>query len=523
MAKVPVQKQVMRDGKLHTQTYWEESNPQQARSNTLANLGVSLVGQYGTKVADDPVRKAWNNSTLVSSEAVRRGDEQVEACIAAGLTPEAALFLQRKLSPGQTITDYIYDNGLDQEPRPRNGWNNAFASDDQRASWLRSAEQDGYSLEQAVEWIDAGFPFPWSGIPSLIKKGVSPERAMEWEADVQKEYRGSGSIGGSLYLYEHELVSDISLEEAKEWRKHMSSDNRHLPMDERTLRFRSLGFAPDEAARWQNVMYVSTPAQSAAELKSLGWSPSSVKAAVKELSKYSREKSLIGEDYAQELIYATRELGSPKVVKAWVSTVHFAWDDGFMAPGAIKTVADTEAWRLEAQKATGVAIEQRDYSALSALLPKQREAYLKIMGIEGRDQDDKAYRVARAMDLSRMLSSAENVQFLQDAGFPLGVENGQVINGSSHPSGGYDTFDAASSAPEPRNRWMRSVAVSLYWKNTYNNRVTGDDMRKIIENPDIDPVRLKGALLGKQGDISPVQLEAIVLADISAAVSDGWL
>lgn len=523
MAKIPVQKQVVRDGKLHTQTYWEESNPRQASSSALANLGVSLVGQYDTKVADDPVRKAWNSSTLVSSEAVRRRDEQVEACIAAGLTPEAALFLQRKLSPGQTITDYIYDNGLDQEPHPRNGWNNAFTSDDQRSSWLRSAEQDGYSLEQAVEWIDAGFPFPWSGIPSLIKKGVSPARAMEWEADAQKEYRGSGSIGGNLYLYENELLSDISLEEAKEWRKHMSEANRHAPLDEKALDFRAHGFAPDEAARWQSVMYAGTPVKSAVELKELGWSPSSVKAAVRELEKYGRGKPLIGDEFAADLAHATRKLGSAKVVKSWVNVVYQSWDAGFTEPQAVTAVADAEAWMSEAKKVTGVAIEQKDYHTVASLLPKQREAYLKIMNIEGRERDAKEYRVARAMSLSRILASAENVTFLQDQGFPLGVENGEVINGMAHTQGGFDVFSAATASPEMRGRWMRSVATSLYWKNTYSNRVTGDDMQKIIDNDAIDPVRLKDALLGKQGDISPVQLEAIVLADISAAVSDGWL
>lgn len=527
MAKIPVQRTVIRDGKPHLQTYWEESDPKKTGNSgsALSKLGVSLPGQNQNGAdSDDPVRRAWNVSTLVSRQAVKRGDSEVEACIAAGFTPEAALYLKGHAVPnGTSLTDYIYDNELDQAPRPRNGWTNSGGSDDQRKAWLMAIDSHNIPLEKAVEWIDAGFPYPWSGIPALIQKGASPERAAIWEQDVSKRYRNRG-IGSNLYMFEREILSDIDLEEAIVWRKAMNSANSaDVPLGSQEMEYRSLGFKPDEAARWKKVTAYNTPVEKLAELKSQGWNPTGVKEAMKEIGR-GGSKQLLGERFAEQLIRFTPLVGGPKIVRSWIKVVDQSFEGGGIDdPRAAKAVLDAEAWKTQAQQATGVTIEPKDYYRMASLLPLHRDAYIEIMNIEGRENDDREYRVVRAMDLARMIASPSNLRVLQDAGFPLGSMGTGVVNGTDHAMKGFEVFDAGSASPENRDRWMRSVAVSLYWKNTYDNRVTGDDMRKVIDNPDIDPVKLKDALVSRRGDVSPVQLEGLVLADINSAVSDGWL
>ena len=518
MAKIPVQRTVMRNGKPHLQTYWEESDPQKGAENTsLSKLGVPLLSQRD----EDPVRTAWNTSTTVSREAVKRGDENVEAAIAAGLTPGASKYLVTHVIPqGQSLADYIYENGLDQMPRPREGWQSAGGSDDQRKTWMISMESNDFSMERAVEWIDAGFPYPWSGIPALISAGVSAERAMEWEKEAEHRYSGT-SIGGQLYLYEAELKSDLTIEEANEWRKVMSEYGAS-PLDRREIEFKQLGFTPAEALRWKNVMYYDTSAKDALHLKELGWSPSSIKGVLGELGRSGKSVKL-SDEFIQELIRVTPLVGGPKVVKSWLKVVNNSWDNGFGEPQAVKAVLESEEWKAHAKKLTGVAIPVEDHFKLASMLPKQREAYLEVMNTEGRESDAPQYMVSRAMDLARTIGSAENYRFLLSKGFPLGATEDGIVQGNGHPSGGYDVFDAASASPEDQNRWLRSLATTLYWKNYSEASVTTEERLKIIDNPAVDPVKLKDTLIAHRGSIKSVQLEGIVVAGVESAVAGGWL
>lgn len=510
----------MRDGKPHLQTYWEESDPQKAiGSPMLSKLGVSLPKQN-----EDPVRQAWNTSTVVNQAAVKRRDENVEASIAAGLTPEASKYLEAHAVPkGQSLADYIYENGLDQMPRPREGWKNAGGSDDQRKDWLRAVDADGIFLEQAVEWIDAGFPFPWSGIPALMKAGVPAERAMEWEKDDNIARFSQRQIGGHLYLFEKELRSNLTLDEAREWRAAMSN-NPGNPLDERDIEFRNLGFDPAAAGRWKNIMYYGTSPQMAFELKEMGWSPSSIKSTLNEMTRQGQSAKL-GEEFAAELIRITPLVGGPKVVKGWIKVVNQSWDDGFDNPQAVKSVVESEAWKAHAKKVTGVAIDPKDHYKLASMLPKHRDAYLEVMNTEGRESDDRDYKVSRAMDLARTIASAENYHFLKAKGFPLGATDDGIVQASGHAGGGrgWDVFNAESASKEDQDRWLRSMATTMYWKNYSESPVSTEDRVKVIGNKDIDPVKLKDTLLSHRGAIKAVQLEGIVVADVSSAVAGGWL
>lgn len=519
MTKIPVQRTVMRDGKPHLQTYWEESDPKKGGfSPVLSKVGISLPSQ-----GKDPVREAWNTSTVVNKAAVRRGDENVEAAIAAGLTPEACKYLEAYvIQNGQSLSDYIYENGIDQMPRPREGWKSDGSSDDQRRTWMMSMESNGFSMDQAVEWIDAGFPHPWTGIPALIKAGVPAERAMEWEKyDKTSRFGYASTIGGQLYLYEKELLSDLSIDEAREWREVMSSEGA-APLDARDIEFRNLGFTPAEAARWKNVMYYDTTPQQALELKGVGWSPSSIKATLNEVTRKGKNAKLGGE-FAQEMIRVTPLVGGPKAVKGWIKTVEQSWDDGFENPQAVKAIVEAEAWKAHAKKVTGVAIEMKEHWKLASMLPKQRDAYLEVMSTEGRDGDDREYRVSRAMDLARTIGSAENYRFLTDRGFPLGATNKGIVQANGHTGGKYDVFDAESASVQDQNRWLRSMATTMYWMNYSETRVSSEDRTKVIDNPDIDPVKLKDTLLAYGGGINAVQLEGIVVGGVESAVAGGWL
>lgn len=515
----------MRNGKPHVQIYWEESDPRhnEGKGASLIKLGMSLPGQNQSRVdRDDPVREAWNVSTLVSRQAVKRGDVEVEACIAAGFTPEAALHLKAYAVPeGVSLADYIYDNELDHAPRPLRGWTSSGGTEDQRKSWLRAVADHGITLEQAVEWIDAGFPDPCSGIPELIKAGVSPQRAKEWDDDLRSRYHVG--VGGNLYLCSNELKSDITLEEAIVWRTAMSSVNSSdSPLGSAEMEYRRLGFKPDEAARWRNIASYHTPLEKLAQLRAQKWSPSALVATMRELG-HRGGQQLLDESFADDLIRVTPLVGGPKVVKAWTKIVHQSWDEGFDNPRAVEAIIEAEAWKNHAKKVTGVNIDPKDYNKMASLLPLQRDVYIEIMGIAGREDDIREYRVSRAMDLARVVGSPSNLRVLQEKGFPLGRTGTGIVQGSAHAMKGYDVFNAQSAPDKDRNKWMRSVATTLYWRNTHENRVTGDDMRKIIENPDIDPVLLKDTLLNSGGNISPVQLEGILAAGIGAAVSDGWL
>lgn len=517
MTKIPVQRTVMRDGKPHLQTYWEENDPKKGGfSPTLSKVGVSLPSQ-----GKDPVRDAWNTSLVVNKAAVKRGDENVEASIAAGFTPEASKYLEAHMVPkGQSLADYIYENGLDQMPRPREGWKSAGGSDDQRKSWLMSMDDNGFSLEESVEWIDAGFPHPWSGIPALIKGGVSAERAMEWEKKmVFSTY--STTIGGSLYLCEAELKSDLTVEETREWRKAMS-ENGNASLGSREIEFKNLGFTSAEAARWQNATYYDTSPQQMLELRELGWSPSSIRATLNEISRRGKSAKL-GAEFAQDLIRITPLVGGPKVVKGWIKSVESSWDDGFDNPQAVKSVVEAEAWKAHAKKVTGVAIDAKDHWKLASLLPKQRDAYLAVMNTEGRDGDDREYKVSRAMDLARTIGSAENYRFLTDKGFPLGATSKGIVHANGHTGGKYDVFDAGSASVEDQNRWLRSMATTMYWVNYSDTQVSSEDRIKVIENSDIDPVKLKDTLIAHGGGIKAVQLEGIVVGGVESAVAGGWL
>jgi hypothetical protein len=67
------------------------------------------------------------------------------------------------------------------------------------------------------------------------------------------------------------------------------------------------------------------------------------------------------------------------------------------------------------------------------------------------------------------------------------------------------------------------MATTMYWMNYSETRVSSEDRINVIDNPNIDPVKLKDTLIAYGGGIKAVQLEGIVVGGVESAVAGGWL
>lgn len=387
---------------------------------------------------------------------------------------------------------------------------------DHRAAWMRAIDENGISLEQAVAWCDAGLDYPWSGIPELIKSGVEPERAQQWEENAQVT---GLSTGAYLHLYKDELLSAMSIEEAVAWRKALKQTTSLSP---RQIGFYDMGFKPEEAARWDGVLYYDVTAETAQQLREMKWSPTAIKGILRAMPG-SRSTDKLTTELADELLRVTAKVGGTAVVRDWIGLVHDTFAEGFDSPAAIQAVVEAEAWKKTMQQKTGHYIPAEINSAIVKLSRDQREAYLEVMITPGREADTPQFAASRGLEVAKLVGSRENAVYLKESGYPLGATDTGIVNTSYGVRTGTETFNVKSSSPKELSQWMRKVAVSLYWRNTQDHPVMTSDREQVIANHDIDPIRLRDVLLERRGEIKPLQLEGMVLSGISSPVAEGWL
>lgn len=513
--KIPVQKLVVRNGQQHTQTYWEEDDKNADQPSLLANLGVPRLKPQKTATSfpvDAALQKQWDETGRdVFAE------EDAEAAIAAGLSPNAAASLQSGLPEWESLANHIYENNMDEMPRPKGGWQNkdGHRASDQRWAW----ENAGISMEDAAKWADAGFTHPWTGIPNLIRAGVPLERAIEWEKDSQEE---TGRFDGArLYLASTELNSDISLEEAYEYRRAFHGDTKSR-MGYRELQFYKAGVPAKEAAAWNKAVGEYIGLDKIDSLRKLGWTPAKVRAAAKEITGQSGKYTFADDYTLAQLEKATPELGSSKLVMEWLQTARISkpvGDSDLFPPHVVKSIKEAEVYKERFRRETGIKMEPKDNYGLSSLLPLQRDALIDLFKDENRSntvlEDD---IMEKSMDLAKIVASSENLSILREHGFEFGDPATKEPYRISYGTAAYATFDATRADEHSRNKWMKEVAFRLYSKS-----VRQQEQRDRWNNDDnVDPVRLREAL---QADpkADDVKLDALLVANISNPVVGGWL
>lgn len=510
MAKIPVTKNVTRNGQVHTQTYWEEDDKASNQPSLLAGLGISIKPSNTRKTfpQDLELENQWR---VIMGDGF--DDPYVEAAIAAGLTFAAADHLAKGLPEWESLTDHVYENNLDEMPRPKGGWkyDRMRSTGDERSAWLR----EEIPLETAVKWVDAGFGVPYHGIPELIRAGVDVDRAKAWSDDMA---RTSGKTnGGALYLAHKEITSGIDLEEARQYRTEFFGDaSRHL--GPREIEFIKKGFTPAVAGRWHKITYESLPVDDIIKLRDMKWSPSLLKSTMRDLYGSTGAQARFGQDVAETLLRVTPQLGSPKVVADWSKYVRQVDMNTEFSMSLIGSINDAEAFKKRALEETGVKIEPEYHHELAGLLPLQREAYLALMNTEERKNADVAYRVPRTMTLAKAVASADNLKFLKDKGFIFGAKDTSQPIEISYAPKGYDVFNAAEATEESRNRWMKTLSFHMYSRKTRQDK----HRDRFINDDSVDPIRLRDALINDP-EVDDLRLEALLVGNIMPAVADGWL
>lgn len=499
MSKVPVQKTVVRDGKVHTQTYWEGTDAQRGPARALAASRPTLAA--AAPVEHDPVADAWG---LVDPRP------WTEACIAAGILPEAADDMLLPLRDTD-LTEYIYSNGLDEMPRPRMGWGLTARPGDRRA-WERVIEESGgkTTWEDAVAWSDAGFRYPWSGIERLIRDGVTPERAAEWRETFTARFEDGIAMFASEMLTE-----DLTPAEAIEWREALFSD-RNRALGPKDLQYRALGFTQKAARAWKDVLMDETSILDAKALKDLKWSPTSIKKFLKASDRGGTRYNYLPQSMASDLRRATAEVGGPKVAIAWAPVAYLRYHDGYGDPEAVRTVVHAEQWLKHLREETGVELGEEDYLKVAEMLPGQREAFVELAKIM---EFRPGATHSTYLHLAERIGSPENLRLLLDRGFEFrhDVPDVSWMDGNR--------LNQATATPAARDKWLRRMAADMYWKRSDGRGgwFTDKDRNVIIDDEGIDPVAFKDALLAHDGQISPVRLEGIAKAGVASAVSDGFL
>lgn len=510
MAKVPVTKTVVRDGKTHTQTYWEEDDKAHSHPSLLAGLGVSLPNQQ-QKAASFPrdleLENHWRS--LVGNDM---GNPDVQAAIAAGLTFQAADYLKRNLPEWTSLSDHIYENNLDEQPRPKGGWKNEHGttSDDQFRNWT---ELSDFSAEEAVRWIDAGLDNPGLA-EALTREGISLERAKEWSDDAveMKGLRRANGLGlGGAF---DELRSSMTIEEARQWRKEFGRVGYDY-LGERQIKFYEKGFQPAVAKRWQEACFDDVSTDQIIALKDMKWSPTTIKAAAKVLSYGTNQLS--GEN-AEKLIEDTPKVGSPKLYVEWLNIARIENYDAGFTPEVLQKVHEVEAFKKRASSEYGISLNAETNRDLYSMLPAQRETLLAIMDNNDRFLVTDARTVSKVADLASFVSSPENLKFLTDSGFPLSNAETNAPYQISFGSNEYDDFDARTADKHSRDKWMKELAFRLY-----STSVRQQEQRdRWTEDDSIDPIKLKDALLADPA-AKDVKLDAMLVANVANPVVSGWL
>ena len=508
MAKIPVTKTVVRNGQTHVQTYWEEEDKNSSQPSLLAGLGVSLPTQQKKSPAFPQDLELENQWRVIMGDQFDSPDAQ--AAIAAGLTFHAAQSIISTLPEWSSLSDYIYENNLDEQPRPKGGWQNrdGHPSSDQRRSW----EQAGIPLETAVKWIDAGFKNANSGITEIIKAGIPMERAKVWVDHLRLTRPNDYNI----MVVWAELNSSMSLKEALQWRKEFNGHDKAC-LSPREIEFYEKGFTSSVAKRWSNACYEAVTIDQMIALKDLKWSPSSLKNAIKELDRYSNSK--LNGDLAKQIIDFTPKVGSPKLVLEWAEAERIMREgDEVFAPEFIEKLHEVERFKDRAAKEYGISLQPASNYDLLQLLPNQRETLLYIMDDTSRFLSTGKESVRETAELARFISSPDNFTLLRENGFPFNDPQTNEPYNISFGSDNYADFDARTADKPARDKWMKELAFRLYSK-TVRQQPQRD---RWTEDDSIDPVQLKDLLLNDP-KADDVRIEALLVANVAQPVAEGWL
>lgn len=510
MAKVPVTKTVIRDGKPHVQTYWEEDDKSFTQPSLLAGLGVSLPPQQ-KKPASFPQDLELENQWRVLM-GKNFDHPEAQAAIAAGLTFQAAECIKSLLPEWTSLTDHIYENNLDEQPRPKGGWKNPSGSpsDDQLRRWT---VMNDLTPDVAVKWIDAGLDNPELA-KGLIKSGISLERAKEWNDDAvaTKGLRRANGLGiGGAYA---EMQSSMTIDEARQWRKDFGRVGYDY-LGYREIEFYEKGFGPAVAKRWNEACFDDVEVDQMIALRDMKWSPSTLKSALKVLP--YRNQRLSG-PAASQLITDTPLVGSPKLMLEWLPVARIKGHDGKFTPEIIESIHEVEKFKERAAKEYGISFQAESNYELQELLPAQRETLLDIMDSNDRFLNTSESSVKKIAELARFISSPGNLAVLEENGFIFTNPETNTPYDISFGSDEYGDFDARTADKHSRDKWMKELAFRLY---SYSVRQQNQRDRW-TEDGTIDPVKLKDILLADP-KANDVRLDALLVANVAQPVASGWL
>jgi hypothetical protein len=506
MAKVPVTKTVIRDGKPHIQTYWEEDDKSSAQPSLLAGLGVSLPPQQKKTASFPQDLELENKWRVVMGDNFDHPDAQ--AAIAAGLTFEAAECMKSLLPEWTSLSDHIYDNNLDEQPRPKGGWKNRHGnspSTDQLRMWT---VMNDIPVDEAVKWIDAGIDNP-SVVTQIIRADIPFERAKEWsdEMTVSKGLRN----GTGLAQAWAELNSSMSLEDTRQWRAEFD----HKFLGYREISFYDKKFPLSQAKRWNAICFDDVEVDQMIALREMKWSPSTLKSALKALP-YRNPK--LSRQEAQQLIEDTPLVGSPKLVLEWLPVSRIGSHDGKFSPELIERIHEVEKLKERASKEYGISFGAETNRELEMLLPAQRDTLLDIMDDNDRFLNTSASAVKKAAELARFISSPDNLAVLKENGFIFTDPNTNMPYDISFGSNDYRDFDARTADKHSRDKWMKELSFRLYSSSVrqqhQRDRWTEDDR--------IDPAKLREILVS-DSKANDVRLDALLVADVAQPVASGWL
>lgn len=509
MTKVPVQKIVNRNGTSHVQTYWEASDPNGKNASKLSGQPPKLPAGEEAIVRDRSLRDAWRSYLTKSPKLA----EVAEEFIRAGLAPSAASVLSSDLaakSGGITndeIIDHLYEHGLIDQPAPKAGWS-AIHTTNQKKLW----DDAGVPAPTAIEWIDAGFPSPHSGIPELVNGGVSAKRAKEWTASIYATQPDKmGQYGSGLWMFRHELKSKMSVSEAEEWRKVVNGHRGAL--EERDLEMHRQGFTAKEAVRWNNVTYGEVTVEQLVELKKQKWSPSNIKSALSATrNKTSRSgDDKLGTELAAGLITASARLGSVKTAIAWVPALTKGNTSEGYGGDRLERVVEAERFKDGLRSKTGLDIAASLNSEIYRLDTPAQETLLEMAG-SGMTVDSASAQNDLILTAEH-IGSPSKLELLRRGGYKLTKEDGRPVRLTD--SAYSRAMNPETSSPAEINRWLRYEAASIYADYLFHIKDWVDDDR-------VDPAQFKTLLEGNPS-ITSSELEATLIHGINKNVADGWL
>lgn len=514
MAKIPVTKTVVRNGQTHVQTYWEEDDKNSSQPSLLAGLSVPKPKKQSVLRTDPELESQWEDAP----EDIFNSDDK-EAAIAAGLTVNAAAAMLSTIPEWSSLSEHIYEHGMEELPYPKGGWKNKDgypgSSSDQRSAW----ENAEVPLETAVQWIDAGFNTPWAGIPQLIKEGISCDRAKAWNDHMSGQYLPRN--GSALPMAAAELRSSMTLEEVLRWRAEFSDTGDRF-LTQRRIDFFNKGFSSAQAKRWEGACYEDVSVDRMIMLRDLKWSPTSLKSIMKALGQSHGTNSKISGNLARQIIDFTPRLGSPKLAQEWASIARLetSGEGNPYSDSLIRRIHETEQFKARAASENGITFSADSNYDLLHATPDQRETLLLLMDTDERFMTGSSGAlVARALEIARYVGSPENLAVLKGNGFVFADPQTKEPYNISYGSNDFGGLDAATADKHTRDKWMKEFAFRMYGKGKVRQQNQRD---RWTDDDSIDPVKLKDILIADPA-ADDVRLEALLVANISSPVVEGWL